>query len=66
MTEDQLLTTIEAAQLLKCSPDHVGLLLRRGVLKGVKKGRDWLVFQDEVEQYIVNRPRPGKKPSQSS
>jgi|GEM_PF-4850322 len=57
----QILTTADAAQLSGYTQDHIGLLIRRGLLSGVKTGRDWLVPADSLLQYVQTNPRPGPK-----
>ena len=54
------LTTTEAAQRLGITPRAVSLLLRRGVVSGEKRGRDWLVEAVEVERYRVTRKPVGR------
>ncbi|MCH8229582.1 MAG: helix-turn-helix domain-containing protein, partial [Chloroflexi bacterium] len=44
------------------SQAHIRRLLATGTIKGVKVGRDWLVIQASLENYMANRPRPGRKP----
>jgi len=61
--KDQLLTTLEASELVGYSQDHVGLLLRRGLIAGEKKGRDWLVSSASLLEYVKNNPKPGPKPT---
>jgi excisionase family DNA binding protein len=59
--EQQILTTADAALLSGYSRDHIGLLIRRGLLSGVKTGRDWLVPAGSLLQYVETNPRPGPK-----
>jgi excisionase family DNA binding protein len=55
------LTSSEAASLTGYSRDHVGLLLRRGVLSGRKFGRDWVVDSRSLLAYVEGSPKPGRK-----
>ncbi len=55
------LTTGEAAQLTGYAPDHIGLMVRRGVIKASKRGRDWLVDANSLLSYVLGDPRPGRK-----
>jgi hypothetical protein len=57
------LTTIEAAKLSGYTADHITLLLRRKVLIGQKKGRDWFVEEDSLKKYVAAGPKPGRKTS---
>jgi hypothetical protein len=56
----QLLTTSQAAGFAGYTQDHVGLLLRRGLLSGIKTGRDWIVTAEDVLKYVETNPRPGR------
>lgn len=55
INEENLITTPEAARLLRISRHSVWELLREGVLLGRRKthrpGSDWLVCGDSVELY---------------
>jgi excisionase family DNA binding protein len=55
-----LLTTAEAAQRLGVLPRSVTLLCRRGILKGEKRGRDWMIEAEEVERYRTERRSVGR------
>jgi excisionase family DNA binding protein len=57
--KDELLTTKQAAELYSYSNDHLSLLLRKGVLKGKKIGRDWFTTRAEIEKYLRTNPKPG-------
>jgi len=58
-----LLTTIEASTLSGYTQDHIGLMLRRGLIVGEKKGRDWFVNAQSLYRYIQSNPKPGRKQS---
>ena len=60
---DQLLTTLEAAKLVGYTQDLFSLLLRRRLIDGEKKGRDWLVSSTSLHDYVKNNPKPGPKPT---
>jgi hypothetical protein len=57
----RLISTQAAAELVGYTRDHVGLLLRRGIIKGDKPGRDWFVDEASLRQYIDSGPKPGPK-----
>lgn len=61
--DDQFLTTLEASELAGYSQDHIGLLLRRRLIWGQKKGRDWLVSYRSLLEYVQSNPKPGPKTS---
>ena len=56
------LTTKAASQRCGLSRDHVRRLLERGQIDGVKIGRDWFVSIEALDEYMVDRPKPGPKP----
>jgi hypothetical protein len=57
------LTCIQAAELTGYTSDHVSLMLRKGKLRGEKKGRDWFVEASSLYEYIQENPQPGRKRS---
>jgi excisionase family DNA binding protein len=57
------ITTKEAAQLAGVTDGYIRLLLGRGILKGKRFGRDWLVSRKSVEQFAQTERKPGPKPS---
>lgn len=59
--KDSMLTTVEASEITGYTIDHISLMLRRGLLTGKKKGRDWHVAASSVLNYIEQNPKPGRK-----
>ena len=57
----ELLTTSEASEFTGYTQDHIGLMLRRGLIAGEKKGRDWFVDATSLYDYVKKNPRPGRK-----
>lgn len=55
------LTSVEAASMTGYTPDHISLILRRGKVKGEKRGRDWLIDAGSLYGYVKEKPRPGRK-----
>jgi excisionase family DNA binding protein len=47
--ENQITTSV-AAQLIGCSEGRVRQLLRAGLLRGARIGRDWLVDRADAER----------------
>lgn len=48
-----VLNTFEAAEVMRCHPETVKRLLRRGELKGNKVGgKNWAVSRDALKEYI--------------
>lgn len=45
------MTLVEAAAILRTSPDNLRGAIKRGSLKATKHGRDWWVDPKEVERY---------------
>jgi excisionase family DNA binding protein len=55
------ISTREAAEITGYAQDHVALLLRKGVLRGKKPARDWLVEKASLYEYLKQPPRRGRK-----
>lgn len=62
----EYITSAEAAALLAVTDNHIRLLLKRGTLRGVKKGHDWWVEQPSVEEYASTPRKRGPKPKEPS
>ena len=56
-----MLTTAEAASLLRVSRRRVQELIRLGTLKATKFGRDWQIDAESVEAYRQSARKPGRK-----
>lgn len=55
-----LLTTAEAAERLRTSRRQVTIWCASGALRASKPGRDWLIDEDDITDYLdakANRPR---------
>ena len=57
-----VITTAEAAVILKISPVRVRQLIKDGRIKAKKLGRDHLLNQDEVERFAKNGRLPHGRP----
>lgn len=60
------LTTTEAHTFSGLSQVYIQWLLRHGHLEGLKIGRDWLVYQDSLDQFLAQPRKPGPKPRHKS
>ena len=49
-----------AGELFNLSPTTLRHQIGRGVLRGTKFGRNWVVHQDDLEAYIMERSRKSK------
>lgn len=45
----------QAAQLSGYSQDYLGFLIRKGEIKGAKKGRSWFTTEEEVKNYLFKK-----------
>jgi excisionase family DNA binding protein len=59
---EEWITTQEAAEILGVTRQHIAYLIREGIIKGQKIGRDWLTTRSAVQDYLKNRPKPGPQP----
>ena len=53
----KLLTVKEAAEILKCSQEHIRRLIRSGRLKGFSEGRrsGFRILEKDLEDYVLRR-----------
>lgn len=61
MQSETFLTTPEASERSGYSATYLSLLLRRGVLAGFRRGRDWFVYVDSLEQFLATPRKSGPK-----
>lgn len=59
----KLISTSAAAKELECTDSWVRRLLREGVLRGRRMGRDWFAEEDSVKKYKSLGLKPGPKPA---
>jgi hypothetical protein len=45
---------------MELSPAGVRALIRKGILKAEKFGRDYLIKEIDIYNCILNRPKPGR------
>ena len=57
-----LITLREASDISGMSHSHLRLLMRRGDIWGMKKGRDWFTTAQAVRKYLALDRHPGPKP----
>ena len=51
----------QAAQLSGYSQDYLGFLIRKGEVKGIKKGRVWFTTEEEINNYLFKKKVRSKK-----
>jgi excisionase family DNA binding protein len=61
-----LISLREAASLCGLSQSHLGLLIRRGELWGVKIGRNWVTTEKAVKDYLALGLHPGPRSKEKS
>jgi hypothetical protein len=59
---NELITLSEAADLSGLSPNHLRLLVSKGVIWGKKLGRNWFTTTPAVKEYLKRDRKPGPKP----
>jgi hypothetical protein len=57
----EYLTTPEAAERSGFTRTYLALLLRKNILEGFRRGRDWYVYVDSLEQFLASPRKPGPK-----
>jgi excisionase family DNA binding protein len=50
--DDDIMTTVQAAEFLGIAPASVARLIRRGQLKGKRFGKSWMVYRSSVEDFL--------------
>jgi len=58
-----MLTSKEAADLLRLSPQTIVDYVRRGKLPAVKVGRSWLLRREDVERFLESPSPPEQAPA---
>lgn len=66
ITLNDLIPLSTASQMSGLSGAHLRLLVTRGVLWGIKIGRNWLTTKQAVIQYMGEEHKPGPKPKSSN
>jgi hypothetical protein len=59
--EREKITTIEAEQRTGLSRNYFALLLRQGKLEGERPARDWFIYVDSLEKFLMANRKPGPK-----
>ncbi len=57
----KIISLSQASQISGYTQDYLGYLIRRGEIKGVKKGRVWFTTEEEVKDYIFKKNIRGQK-----
>jgi excisionase family DNA binding protein len=60
---ENLLSTTEAAALLRVTPETVVLLAKAGKIDAFKIGRIWRIRRDSLEAYLDSTSTQSQKPS---
>ena len=66
ITLNDLIPLSMASQMSGLSGAHLRLLVTRGVLWGIKIGRNWLTTRQAVIQYMDEEHKPGPKPKSTN
>ena len=56
-----LISIEEAALYTGLTTRHIRLLLNRGKILGKKIGRDWITTREEIDKYLNQERKPGRK-----
>lgn len=65
MTTEQFnteISTTDAAEKYKLTPSYIARLARNKVIQARKFGRDWIVDEQGLQDYLAQPRRPGPKP----
>lgn len=66
MSDDELLTLTEAAQIAPVGARALAYAIDRGDLPGLKKGKTWLIKRADLDQWVRDhdKHKPGLEPGQ--
>ena len=56
------ISTIEAAKKYQLTPSYIARLARNQTIRARKFGRDWIVDEQALQDYLAQPRRPGPKP----
>ncbi len=65
MTTEQFnteISTVGAAEKYKLTPSYIARLARNKIIRARKFGRDWIVDEQGLQDYLAQPRRPGPKP----
>jgi hypothetical protein len=52
---NKVISLNQAAKFSGYTQDYLGFLVRKGELKGIKKGRAWFTTEEEVKNYLFKK-----------
>ncbi len=52
---NKIISLNQAAKFSGYTQDYLGFLIRKGELKGVKKGRAWFTTEEEIKNYLFKK-----------
>ena len=56
------ISTVAAAERYSLTPSYVARLARTHVIRARKFGRDWIVDEEALREYLAQSRKPGPKP----
>jgi excisionase family DNA binding protein len=62
MQEREMLTSREAAELLRMKPETLAMKANKGTIQGVKVGRSWLFRKETIDRLLAGT-QPAPEPS---
>lgn len=62
MTDSEIISVSEAAELSGYTPQHIRLLIRQGLIAARRAGGIWLIEASSLRNYVDSNPKPGPKP----
>lgn len=51
----KVISLSQAAQISGYTQDYLGFLLRKGEIRGMKKGRVWFTTEEEIKNYLFKK-----------
>lgn len=57
----KIISLNQASKISGYTQDYLGFLIRKGEMKGIKKGRVWFTTEEEVNNYLFKKKIRSKK-----
>jgi len=58
------ISTVTAAEKYKLTPSYVARLARTRIIRARKFGRDWIIDEEALRNYLAQPRKPGPKPQE--
>ncbi len=60
-TERPYITTSQGEEMSELTKNYLAGLLRKGKLEGFRLAREWFIYTDSLEKFLLMKRKPGPK-----